>query len=84
MKLLTDNPGLVIRIDGHTDNVGSDADNLKLSKNRAAAVRGFLEKAGITATRLSSEGYGESRPVADNATAEGRRLNRRTEFVRLR
>ncbi|MGB3545649.1 MAG: OmpA family protein [Saprospiraceae bacterium] len=84
VKLLTDNPGLVIRIDGHTDNVGSDADNLKLSKNRAAAVRGFLEKAGIAATRLSSEGYGESRPVADNATAEGRRLNRRTEFVRLR
>ena len=67
-------------IDGHTDNVGDDASNLVLSKNRAAAVRDYFISKGISADRLSSEGYGESKPVETNKTAAGRAKNRRVEM----
>jgi outer membrane protein OmpA-like peptidoglycan-associated protein len=76
-------PKLRIRIEGHTDNVGSDAHNLTLSKNRAAAVRDYLIKKGIAPARLESEGYGETRPRATNDTPEGRQKNRRTEAIIL-
>jgi outer membrane protein OmpA-like peptidoglycan-associated protein len=61
--------------------VGTDADNLKLSEQRAKAVYTYLLNKGIAAQRLSYKGFGESKPIADNSTEEGRKENRRTEFV---
>ena len=81
--LLNSRPRMRIQLNGHTDNVGSDADNLQLSKDRARAVYDYLVAQGIDAARLQSEGYGETRPVSSNETPEGRRQNRRTEFVVL-
>ena len=67
-------------VEGHTDSVGTDAYNQNLSERRANAVRDMLvNQYGVGASRVSSVGYGESRPVADNATAEGRAINRRVE-----
>lgn len=69
-------------IEGHTDNVGSDQSNLALSQRRAQAVRDYIVKNfKVDGKRLAAKGYGESRPVADNATAEGRAQNRRIEAV---
>lgn len=70
-----------IEVAGHTDSMGSDAYNMKLSRQRAAAVRNFLISRGVAADRLTAKGYGESQPVADNATEEGRFKNRRVELV---
>ncbi len=72
-------PSLVIEIAGHTDNVGTPESNLKLSLDRANAVRTYLTTHGIAASRVTAAGYGETQPVADNDTAEGRQKNRRTE-----
>ncbi len=79
-KLLVENPNLHIQINGHTDNVGSDADNLTLSSDRAKAVYDFLVENGIEANRLKYKGFGETTPIATNDTEEGRQQNRRTEF----
>ncbi len=81
--LLQEYPNMRIRIDGHTDNVGSDADNLRLSSDRAASVKSYLIGKGISSGRLESKGFGESKPIATNDTKEGKQLNRRTEFVVL-
>ncbi|UKN03239.1 OmpA family protein [Paracrocinitomix mangrovi] len=70
-------------IGGHTDAIGSDKDNYTLSENRAQAVRQYLIDHGITADRLVAKGYGESKPIADNETDEGRAQNRRTEVRKL-
>jgi outer membrane protein OmpA-like peptidoglycan-associated protein len=80
VQLMKDNPTLKIQINGHTDNAGKAADNLRLSENRAKSVVSYLVAKGVVATRLSFKGWGDSRPVADNAAAEGRALNRRTEL----
>jgi outer membrane protein OmpA-like peptidoglycan-associated protein/tetratricopeptide (TPR) repeat protein len=80
VQLLTENPSLKIEISGHTDNVGKPADNLALSNNRAKAVVDYLIKKNIAPQRLTAKGYGETKPVADNNSEEGRRLNRRTEM----
>lgn len=77
--LLTENPSLVIQINGYTDNIGKPADNLTLSNNRARSVVNYLIKKGINPTRLTPKGFGESHPIADNNTEEGRAKNRRTE-----
>lgn len=77
---LKGHPELKVTIAGHTDNVGDAQRNEELSKARAAAVMDYLIQAGVEAARLSSAGYGPNRPVADNATAEGRQKNRRVEF----
>jgi OmpA-OmpF porin, OOP family len=70
--------------EGHTDSQGDDAYNQELSERRAGAVRQYLiETYGIAADRLEAEGFGESRPVADNETPEGRQQNRRVELVKL-
>lgn len=67
-------------VEGHTDSVGTDAYNQKLSERRATAVRDVLvNQYGVGGTRVNAVGYGESRPVADNATEEGRAINRRVE-----
>lgn len=70
-----------ISVEGHTDSQGADTTNLTLSDRRAASVKAYLVERGVDAARLSSVGYGETRPVADNATREGRAANRRVEFV---
>ncbi len=79
-KLLVDNPSLKIEISGHTDNVGSAAVNQRISEQRARAVVDFLVGRGIDRDRLTYRGYGFEKPIASNETAEGRQLNRRTEF----
>jgi outer membrane protein OmpA-like peptidoglycan-associated protein/tetratricopeptide (TPR) repeat protein len=80
---LNDHPTMSISIEGHTDNVGSDAFNLILSENRAKAVYNYLIINGIDASRLQYKGFGKSSPIATNETEEGRAMNRRTEFVIL-
>lgn len=72
-----------VRVDGHTDSVGGDETNLDLSKRRAAAILRYLVDHGIRAERLTSEGYGKTKPIADNRTALGRAKNRRVEFTVL-
>lgn len=79
--LMKENPALKIRINGHTDNTGKPADNLKLSNNRANAVIQYIISKGIDAKRLSSKGLGETEPIADNSSEEGRSKNRRTEMI---
>ena len=78
--LLKDNATMIIEVGGHTDNLGSDDLNLTLSQKRANAVMEYLKLAGIEETRLKAKGYGETQPIADNTTEEGRAKNRRTEF----
>ena len=84
LQLLQSNATLKIQINGHTDNVGSDESNMTLSTNRAKAVHDFLIKNGISASRLSYKGYGETKPIDSNETDWGRQNNRRTEFVMLK
>ncbi len=74
-------PNLSFRIEGHTDNVGSDATNFDLSSRRAIAVRDYLIAQGMTAAHIDVEGLGSTQPVADNETAEGRARNRRVEII---
>ena len=83
-KLLRENPNVSVKIIGHTDNVGKDADNLVLSRDRAKAVYNKLVELGIPSSRLAYEGKGESVPLADNESEEGRQKNRRTEFIILK
>jgi OOP family OmpA-OmpF porin len=72
-----------LSIEGHTDSTGSDKHNQQLSSQRASAVRDYLVQHGVVADRLASQGWGESKPIGDNSTAEGREQNRRVEFVIL-
>ncbi len=80
-RFLKKNPGVRIEIGGHTDDVGSDVNNQRLSENRARAVRDYVTGHGVEASRLTFKGYGESKPIASNKTEEGRAKNRRTEFM---
>jgi OmpA-OmpF porin, OOP family len=73
-----------VRVGGHTDSTGDKAHNLKLSDDRAASVKQYLVDHGIAADRLASKGYGETRPIADNKTEEGRAQNRRVDIHILR
>jgi outer membrane protein OmpA-like peptidoglycan-associated protein len=70
-----------IVVEGHTDTQGSDATNLELSQKRAQAVRDYLVAHGVPTSRVRAQGLGESKPVADNKTAEGRANNRRVEII---
>ena len=82
VKILKDNPTIRVRIEGHTDSVGSEDYNQKLSQARADAVKSYLVKTGeIDINRIDSVGKGEAEPIASNETDEGRSLNRRIEFV---
>ncbi|MFZ6001967.1 MAG: OmpA family protein [Bacteroidota bacterium] len=81
VDLMKKNPSMVIEVGGHTDNVGDDNSNMKLSHERAKSVRDYMVTAGIPSARIQSKGYGELNPVATNDTDEGRKTNRRTEFV---
>lgn len=82
VKVFKADPSLKLMIEGHTANVGQKAANLDLSKKRAGVVKTALVSRGIDAARLTPEGYGDSKPVADNATDEGRAKNRRVELVK--
>ena len=83
VKLMKKHPNLKFRIEGHTDSDGNDAFNQKLSEKRTAAVKDMLVKSGIEASRLQSKGWGESKPVSDNSTPEGKANNRRVEFIKF-
>ena len=80
--MLTTDPSIKISIEGHTDNVGTAAANQTLSQNRAKAVMDAIIAKGIDKARLSSKGWGQNKPVADNSTEEGRAWNRRVEIVK--
>ena len=83
IELLKDDPALALEVQGHTDNTGTRDGNLKLSKDRADAVKAYLvEKGGIAHDRLTTAGLGDTQPVADNATEQGRTQNRRVVLVR--
>jgi outer membrane protein OmpA-like peptidoglycan-associated protein len=73
--------GLKLGIYGHTDNSGADAQNIPLSEKRAAAVKDYLTRKGLTSGRIEAKGFGSSKPIADNDTEAGRRRNRRVEIV---
>lgn len=70
-----------LKLAGHTDNTGSDALNLRLSKDRAESVKSYLVSQGANASRIEATGYGKNQPIATNATADGRQKNRRVEFT---
>jgi outer membrane protein OmpA-like peptidoglycan-associated protein/tetratricopeptide (TPR) repeat protein len=82
-EYLKDNPTFKIEIQGHTDNVGKEADNLSLSEKRANNVKIYLSTKGIAKDRITSKGYGSGKPLASNTSVEGRAQNRRTEFLIL-
>jgi len=81
--LMKDNPDLKFSVEGHTDSQGDDAFNLKLSEERANAVRSKLIEMGISADRLAAKGWGESKPISNNASPEDMANNRRVEFVKI-
>ncbi len=82
-RSLLDNPTVRVEIGGHTDGRGDPEANRRLSRRRAEAVRDFLVAAGVAPSRVIADGYGASRPLADDASAEGRARNRRVEVLRL-
>ena len=82
-QLKTENKNVYVEVQGHTDNVGGELYNEKLGKQRAEAVEEYLAKQGIQLFRIESISYGESEPVADNKTREGRAQNRRVVLVVL-
>jgi OOP family OmpA-OmpF porin len=82
-NVLNDNPDLKFEIDGHTDNSGISAHNMVLSQQRADAVKNQLISMGIDGSRLTTKGFGDSKPIGNNSTDDGRANNRRVEFVRM-
>jgi outer membrane protein OmpA-like peptidoglycan-associated protein len=80
-EFMKSRPRVVVRIEGHTDNTGSPKVNKMLSLGRAEAVRAYMLKKGVDPKRLQAVGVGASKPIGDNTTEFGRRLNRRTEIV---
>ena len=78
---LKENPNIKIAIHGHTDDRGNKADNMALSADRAFSVMEYLQTKGIASNRLAFKGFGPTKPIASNATDDGRAINRRTEFV---
>jgi outer membrane protein OmpA-like peptidoglycan-associated protein len=81
---LSQNPEIEVQIQGHTDNVGKKSSNMKLSLQRADAVKSYLVNKGILASRISTKGFGPDKPVISNKTADGRQKNRRIEFYRMK
>jgi outer membrane protein OmpA-like peptidoglycan-associated protein len=81
LQLVKDQPGIRILVAGHTDGIGSDAYNLKLSQRRAESVATYLVQNGVSRQSIQTEGHGKREPVASNATAEGRAQNRRVEIT---
>jgi len=84
VEILKIKNSMLIEIQGHTDNVGSEEDNMKLSQARAEEVRKYLIQKGIPETRLTAKGYGPTLPIADNSTEQGKAKNRRTSVKVLK
>jgi OmpA-OmpF porin, OOP family len=84
VQLMKENPAIEIEMSAHTDSYGADDYNYKLSDNRARSVMEYIISKGISASRIISKGYGETKPVAENDTPENRQLNRRVEFTILK
>ncbi len=82
VQVMKDNPDIKFEVDGHTDNTGTPAHNMTLSQQRSDAVKAQLIVMGIDASRLTSKGFGDTKPIADNSTLEGKANNRRVEFVK--
>jgi OOP family OmpA-OmpF porin len=82
VQVLNDNPKITLEVQGHTDNVGSDAYNMKLSQARSDSVRAYLVGHGIDGSRLTAKGYGFHQPLVPNTTQANRDLNRRVQFIR--
>jgi outer membrane protein OmpA-like peptidoglycan-associated protein len=80
-RILKENPSINVQVQGYTDGIGSVEYNLKLSDRRAATVKNYLVSQGVSASRLTTKGFGKSNPVATNDTADGRAQNRRVELV---
>ena len=80
-RFLKENPTISVGIQGHTDDIGDDGENMTLSENRAQGVRNYLASLGIEKSRLSAKGYGETMPKVENSSAANRAKNRRTDFV---
>ncbi len=80
VAIMNENPTLKVRIEAHTDNAGNDDTNMKLTQDRADAVKAYLVSKGISEDRIEAEGFGETMPVSDNNTAAGRAKNRRVEI----
>ena len=80
-EVLVKKPQYKLHIAGHTDNTGSEEENLMLGQKRADAVKEYLQDKGIDPSRITTVSYGESQSIADNSTEEGRKINRRVEFV---
>ena len=79
--VLINNPQTNLYLEGHTDDVGEDDANMTLSQNRSASVKRYLTQRGVDENRITTDGFGETRPVADNTSAKGKALNRRVEMV---
>lgn len=80
---LKSHPDAEVEIQGHTDSVGSDKYNLALSERRANSVKAYLVSQGIAESRITTKGFGESQPIADNGTAKGRAENRRVVIIEI-
>ncbi len=80
IAFLNENSDKKVELEGHTDSVGTEQYNQGLSERRTASVKDYLTKRGVDAGRISSRGFGETKPIADNKTAEGRAKNRRVEI----
>lgn len=79
--IVSGHPGLKLDVEGHTDSVGGDEYNQRLSEQRSATVRDYLTQQGMAVSSVTAEGFGETQPVASNDTAKGRQQNRRVELV---
>jgi OmpA-OmpF porin, OOP family len=83
VRMMKEHEDLNLRIEGHTDSDGEKDFNQELSEKRAASVKNLLVESGLATSRLKTKGHGESKPVADNSTPEGKANNRRVEFVKI-
>jgi len=81
VRVMRDSPSMNVSVEGHTDSIGTDAYNQRLSERRAKSVRDYMVAEGISASRIKTEGFGKTKPIADNKTAAGRAENRRVEIL---
>ena len=80
VAFMNENKDKKVSLAGHTDSIGTEAYNLRLSERRVNSVKDYVVKKGVDTSRISGQGFGESKPIADNKTAEGRSKNRRVEI----